>query len=287
MLRRRSGLIGLAACAAVLLAPQQALAKGPTAPPIYRDVSYGPSPSELATVYAQNKPGAMIVVLVHGGGWRLQTLPIEDSTEAKALQKQGYAVFDINFAQDSPSEPAFPLETGQVAAATEWAIAHAAAYDANPANVVLFGGSSGGQLVARVAEQLDAAAPGTVQAVVSLSGPMNFLTLLPMVANGTIKDKPFILSIGQALGCTGQLASCSPAFEAEWSPALHIPEGGCPDWLLFSSEVDVAETAQGQEMLADLSAAGCRATLDVMPSGHGFSLWPAVASPVYSFLAGE
>jgi acetyl esterase/lipase len=287
VLGRLTRLIGPVACAAMLLWPQPALAKGPTAPPIYKGVSYGPSPSELATVYAQSKPRAPIVVLVHGGGWRLQPLPIEESTEAKGLQRQGYAVFDINFAQASPTERAFPLETGELAAATEWAIAHAAAYDADPSNVILFGGSSGGQLVARVAEQLDAAAPGTVRAVVSLSGPMNFLTLLPMVANGTIKDKPFILSIGQALGCTGQLASCSPTFAAEWSPALHIPESGCPDWLLFSSEMDVAETAQGQEMLADLSAAGCRATLDIMPTGHGFSLWPAVAPQAYAFLAGE
>jgi acetyl esterase/lipase len=285
LLVRLIRLVGMAACSAALLLPQQALAG--TAPPIYKGVSYGPSPGELQTVYAQNKPGATIVVLVHGGGWRLQLLPIEESTQAKYLQRLGYAVFDINFTQDSPTETAFPLETGQVAAATEWAIAHAAAYDANPANVVLLGGSAGGQLVARVAEQLDAAAPGTVRAVVSLSGPMNFATLVQMALNGTIKDKPFILSIGQALGCTGQLASCSPTYEAEWSPALHIPESGCPDWLLVSSEVDVSETAQAREMLADLQGAGCNASLDLVPTGHGFGLWSQAVPRLTGFLAGE
>jgi acetyl esterase/lipase len=285
---RLGGLLGAiaAASAAALLCAPLAAAKQ-TRFPIFRGVSYGPSPAETATIYGQVRPGATTVVLVHGGGWRLQPLATEEGSEAKSLQVQGFVVFDVNYDQDSATERAFPLETNDIVAATEWAIANAASYGANPANVVLLGGSAGGQLVARAAEQLDAAKPGAVRAVISLSGPMNFSTLVALAQNGTIKDRGYVLSIGQALGCNGDLAACSPGYEDEWSPALNIPASGCPDWLLFSSEVDVVAQAQASEMLTDLQTAGCKATWDVVPTGHGFSFWPTISRRVYAFVAAE
>jgi dipeptidyl aminopeptidase/acylaminoacyl peptidase len=274
----------VAVLAATLLASASASA---TPPPIYRDVSYGPSPAELQTIYAAKAPGARTVILVHGGGWRLQKLATEAGSQAKSLQLQGFAVFDINYDQDSPTLPAFPLETNEVAAATEWAIAHAAAYNADPTNVVMIGGSAGGQLVARTAEQLDLAAPGTVSAVISLSGPMDFTTLVPLAQLGQIKDRSYVTSIGQALGCPGVLSACSPSFEAEWSPALNIPALGCPDWLLLDSEVDTPAILQANEMLADLQAGACNATVATVPTGHGFSYWSQVSARIFAFVRAE
>jgi acetyl esterase/lipase len=255
--------------------------------PIFRGVPYGPSPEQIATIFTPSQAGATTVVLVHGGGWRLQKLATEVGSQAKSLQLQGFAVFDVNYRQDSPTERAFPLETDDVAGATEWAIAHASQYGANPAKVVLIGGSSGGQLVARAAEQLNAARPGTVKAVISLSGPMNFSTLVPLAQNGTIRNKSFIRSIGQALGCSAELSACSQAYEAAWSPALNIPAGACPDWLLVSSEVDAVAQSQADEMYAKLQAASCTATRAVVPTGHGFSYWPTISKQVFSFIAAE
>lgn len=284
MLRRLGGPGGLA-IAALLMTPGLALAK--KAGPIYKQVPYGPSPSQTATIYAQNAPGATMVVLVHGGGWRLQRFgKTEAGTQSKSLQLQGFTVFNIDYDQDSPSEPAFPLETDEVAAATEWAIANAAAYGANPEKVVLLGGSAGAQLAARAAEQLDAANPGTVDGVVSLSGPMDFTTLVPLAEEKKIKDKSYVLSIGQALGCSGNWAACSPAYETEWSPALNIPTSGCPDWLLLSSEIDAPATSQASEMLAGLQGAGCDATMGLVAKGHGFSYWHEVSQTIFDFIRG-
>jgi acetyl esterase/lipase len=274
-------LAGVAVAATMLLASAQASA---LAPPIYRGVSYGPSPNELETIYAPRNPGGTTVILIHGGGWRFQKLATEEGSQSKSLQLQGFAVFDINYDQDSPSERAFPLETNDVAAATEWAIAHAESYNANPAKVVLLGGSAGAQLAARTAELLNAARPGTVSGVVSLSGPMNFATLVPLAQSGTIKDRNYVLSIGQALGCAGALATCSAEYETEWSPALNIPASGCPAWLLFSSEVDPVAGAQAREMLAGLQGAACNATWEVVPTGHGFSYWSTVSQRIFAFI---
>jgi acetyl esterase/lipase len=273
--------------AAMLVLPACALAKAKAAP-IYKNVSYGVSPLETATIYSQQNPGATAVVLVHGGGWRLQTTGVtEKGSQAKSLQRQGFVVFAVDYDQDSPSEPAFPLQTDEIAAATRWAIANAASYDANPDKVVLLGGSAGGQLAARAAEQLDEASPGTVDGVVSLSGPMDFQTLVALAEQRKIKDKSYVLSIEQALGCSGSWAACSPAYEAEWSPALNIPAGGCPDWLLLSSEVDTTASSQAEEMLGELHGAGCEATMTVVPKGHGFSYWHEVSSAIFSFIAAQ
>ena len=282
---RRTG--GLAVLAAMLLAGPAVSIATATAPPIYRNVSYGPSPGELETIYSARAPGATTIILVHGGGWRFQKLATEVGSQAKSLQLQGFAVFDINYDQDSLTEPAFPLETNDVNQATEWAIANAAAYNANPTNVVMIGGSAGGQLVARSAEQLNLAVPGTVKAVVSLSGPMNFTTLVPLAVSGQIKDRNYVVSIAQALGCPGMLSACSPAYEAEWSPALNLPSTGCPDWLLFASEVDTTAVLQADEMLADLTAASCSATMATVPIGHGFSYWSQVSARIFAFVRAE
>jgi len=272
------------ALALVLCAPAGAVKTSP----VYRGVSYGPSPGELQTIYSQ-APGARapIVVLVHGGGWRLQKLPTEQGSAAKSLQLRGDTVFDINYDQDSPTALAFPLESNEVEAAVEWAIANASAYGGEASDVTLLGGSAGGLLAALAAEQLDARAPGTVRAVISLSGPTNFTTLVPLAASGRIRDKNYVLSIGQALGCTGALQTCPQAYEQEWSPALQIPLSGCPNWLLFASEVDETAVSQGSEMLADLTSAGCSATLETLPTGHGFSYWPLVSAKVAAFIAAQ
>jgi acetyl esterase/lipase len=270
-----------------VLAPSSTIAAISTPPPIYRGVSYGPSPGELQTIYAARSSGAPSVILVHGGGWRLQKLATEDGSQAKSLQLQGFTVFDVNYDQDSPSVAAFPLETNEIAAATQWAIAHAGEYNADPANVVMIGGSAGGQLAARTAELLDTAAPGTVRAVVSLSGPMNFTTLVAMAQAGQIKDRNYVTSIGQALGCLGVLSACSPAFETEWSPALNLPSPGCPDWLLLASEVDTAAVAQAQEMLSAAQAAACNAAMLTVPTGHGFSYWSQASARIFAFVRSE
>ena len=212
------------------------------------------------------------MVLVHGGGWRLQKLPTEQGSAAKSLQLKGFAVFDINYDQDSPTTRAFPLESDEVKAAVQWAIANAGAYGGEASDVTLLGGSAGGLLAALAGAQLDAQEPGTVRAVVSLSGPMNFTTLVPLAESGHIRDKNYVLSIGQALGCTGALQACSATYEQEWSPALQIPLSGCPNWQLFASEVDEAAVWQAGE---------------TVPTGHGFSYWSQVSARVVAFVKAQ
>jgi acetyl esterase/lipase len=247
-------------------------------------ISYGPSAGEKGTVFPSTKPGSTIVVLVHGGGWRTQLYEIEDAPQAKALQLKGYTVFDIDYDQDSPTVRAFPLEVGEVAAATRWIIGHAASYNGNAANVVLVGGSAGGELVAMAADILDGAEPGTVQGVISLSGGYDFPSLVRLAIAKEIRDLNYIKSIGQALGCSNSLLTCSTSFEEEWSPDLHLPPVGCPAWLLAASEQVPWDVREAELMLAHLGELACPAAFHEVATGHGFSLWPEVSSQIYEFI---
>lgn len=269
--------------------------------PFYERVAYGPKHGELANIWASSTPSSTTVILIHGGGWRKQGGLSYLKKQALALQSQGFSVFSINYRQDTANKPAFPLEPNDVIMATQWAIAHASTYNADPANVVLVGGSAGGNLAALAAEQLDAAHTGTVRAVVSLSGPMDFETLIPLVDDGTIQNKNFITSIYRAIGGDeeegffggegeeGEEVALTQGLMREGSPVMHIPgQRNCPDWLLFSSEEDLVPLSQAQEMYGDLLKASCKATLQVIPGNqHAFAYWNQTDETIFSFLKGE
>jgi acetyl esterase/lipase len=279
--------VGLAALSALLTCAAAAQAS------TYQEitgVSYGPLGGERAVIFPALSPGATTVLLVHGGGWHEQTSEVPVRLYARLLQKQGFAVFDILYPQDSEGEGAFPLEPEAIETATTWAIANASTYNANPANVVLVGGSAGGNLAALAAERLDAAAPGTVDGVVSLSGPANLQALVPQWK----KPAPALANLlALALGCP-RLLGCSESYEREWSPVFNVPPAAnCPAWLLFSAQVDEVPLSQSQEQQAALEAGGCDSTLHVVPgSKHSFSYWTAewrrgerVETAIYSFIS--
>jgi acetyl esterase len=258
--------------------------------PVYEHLSYGPRYRQVLDVYEAKVAHAPIVVLVHGGGWRTQDSLVMYASESEALQQQGFTVFEIEYDQDSETIPAFPLENNDVALATRWAIANAATFHADPSNVILLGGSAGGQLVSVAAEQLNAAKPGTVRGVVALSAPTNFKTLLTMIENGTITNESFITSVKQALGRDpGEKAFASlsewEAYPGTWSPALHAPTQSCPNWLLFNSETELIPLSQATEMNQALLAAQCGSTLKVVPgSKHAFAYFGTVAPAIFSFI---
>lgn len=290
-LRWRAALLSALAVAGLAAAPSACASTISSAyGPVYEGVRYGPSYVEHMDVFESTSRPAPIVILIHGGGWRFATALSQYASESKALQAQGFTVFDIQYIQDSTTRPAFPYEPNDVILATRWAIANAAKFHADPTNVVLLGGSAGGHLAAVAAEQLDKANPGTVRGVVSLSGPMNLASMWKLVENGEFTGEGFIYSLEQALGrLPGETVFSSQsereAYPAAWSPALHVASQGCPKWLLFHSQEEKIPLSQAQEMTSALSKAGCGVNLQVVPGAkHAFSYWGSVASTIFSFI---
>ncbi|HEY4428159.1 MAG TPA: alpha/beta hydrolase [Solirubrobacteraceae bacterium] len=285
----------LAVTVAALASAQSAFALttvSSTYGPVYEHVQYGPRLVQQMNIFEApaSSPASPVVMLVHGGGWRFQYALSRFASEAKALQAQGFTVFDINYQQDSERRPAFPTEPNDVILATHWAMANAAQYHANAGNVVLVGGSAGGQLVGIAGEQMNAAAPGTVDGVVSLSGPMNLESMVSMVEEGAYTNEEFIESLNLALGRvpgTTIFASSSEmsSYPVTWSPALQVSSHACPAWLLFNSQEEGIPLSQAQEMASAARNAGCNVSLQVVPgSKHAFAYFGLVASSIYSFI---
>jgi acetyl esterase/lipase len=284
-----------------LVAAPAALANNPP----LRGVPYGPLPEELVTIFEPNTPatsapstalaraalagaegGAPAVVLVHGGGWRQQPNLTEQPTVAQSLREHGYVVFDINYPQANSREAAFPKQPEAVEAAVRWVKEHGAAYGADPQNVILVGGSAGGNVVDLAGEHL-----AGVRGVVSLSGPTNLVAMVTLGQEQLLTSN-LTISLSIALGCGRELVGwekilgCTDTATQEmWSPVFHVPTTSCPNWLLFSAEIDIVPLSQQQEMLAALRSAGCSANLHVVPEkGHSFGYWSQVSRTIFSFI---
>jgi acetyl esterase/lipase len=286
----------LIACSALALAgsaaaPGSASASGA----IYENLAYGPRLAQRLNVFASSTPGAPIVILVHGGGWRYQYALSRFTPESLALQAQGFTVFDINYRQDSERRPAFPVEPDDVMLATEWAIANAAAYNGNAGNVVLLGGSAGGNLVGLAAEQLNTAHPGTVRGVISLSGPMNLAKLVSLVEERVVTNEQFVVSLDLALGKDPAPTGATTAAASEptttevnpvtASPSLQLSPQNCPHWLIFNSEAELMPLSQAQEMATAVNNARCAGSLQVVPGNkHAFAYFSHVESAIFSFI---
>lgn len=214
---------------------------------------------------------------MHGGGWH-STAQTYLPGEGKELQAAGYTTFVVNYRSDSTTTAAFPGQVDDLTAATQWAIAHAAAYNGNPGRVILVGGSSGGRLADMVAEQLNAVHPGTVRTVVTLSGAFDFALMLA-TGNGYLR-----IHGGQALGCD---ATCSTATETQWSPDAHVTPTNCPaHWLVLNGDRELMPVDQATAMVAALQADHCPVT-GVVRSGpvQSFAYWTAEQSTILAFMA--
>lgn len=108
------------------------------------DVPYGPSAMETLDIFPTHKPGAPVLVFVHGGYWR--SLDKSDhSFLAPAFTQQGACVVLPNYALcPAVTIPQIAL---QVVHAIAWVWRHIARYGGDPSRITLVGHSAGGHLV--------------------------------------------------------------------------------------------------------------------------------------------
>jgi len=248
--------------------------------------------NQMGDMYPSPVANSPVVVFVHGGGW-IGNSRLQFVNEVRYLQAQNISVFNIDYCLDSTTISAFPMEVDDVKLAAQWAIANASQYNGNPSDVILLGGSSGGQLVGMAAEQLNAAASGTIKGVVTLSGPTNFVSLVQDDYNGQITDTSFAANIPRALGCiikpittTKPENTCSTTTETQWSPALQVNSSNCPaGWQIFNSQNELMPMDQPNAMISALQANNCQVTSQILPgTAHAFGYWSSVESSIASFI---
>jgi len=129
------------------------LAHAVTAEPVLtRDVEYGPDRLQRFDVYAPpGAQGAPIILMVHGGAWRIGDKTNRRVIDAKVAHwvPKGFVLISAN---NRLLPDADPFEQARdVANALAFAQTHAAEWGADGARVVLMGHSAGAHLVTLVA----------------------------------------------------------------------------------------------------------------------------------------
>jgi acetyl esterase/lipase len=256
--------------------------------------SYGSDALQTVTVYRPTAVNGDSVVLVHGGGFRSSAGDASKlATEADSLAAFGDTVFVVNY-RDDTGGVGIADQVADVVAGTEWSVAHAAGFGADPATLSVVGGSSGGLLAADAAEQLDASSPGAVRSVVTLSGTMDFATAFSywQSLTGPLAQL-HLTNLSTVLGCTVvshkhvKTYTCPSATEVRYSPDQQVTGTDCPThWLILNGLTEEQPTSQAVGMDDALAGAGCAHTLDLFAdSAHAFDYWSVVLSQVQGTIA--
>jgi arylformamidase len=113
------------------------------------NLAYGPDPAQRFDVYASGAHGATVIVMVHGGGWRIGDKQGDAVVRNKAAHwvPRNYVFTSVNYRLDVP-----PLvQAHDVAAAVAEIRKRAREWGGDPAKIVLIGHSAGAHLVALLA----------------------------------------------------------------------------------------------------------------------------------------
>jgi acetyl esterase/lipase len=249
------------------------------------NVPYGPEEKQVSDIYPAQSPGSVIVVMVHAGGWKSGDKK-SLTARSRELQREGFAVFNVDYRLDSKTVRAFPMEVEDIESATSYAIAHAGEYQAGPGNIVLIGGSAGGHLVAAAAEGLNAREAGSVTGVVALSGAYDLPLMISDFREGKLPAS-LATDVKWAIGCT-TVSSCETpekeAFAEQWSPADQFPQP-CVPWLILNGDHEVMPVDQAQAMTATLEQSACPVTETLVATEkHAFAYWALVREQIVAFV---
>ena len=255
-MRRGAGLaVAAALVTTTLVAPAGAAQGGVT---VKNDVTYRTVDGEQLAldVYQPAKKGKdrPAVVVVHGGAWT-----IGDKSwfaeQGNQLAERGFVAFSINY-RLAPAHP-YPAAVQDVDAAVEWVRKHAKEYGVDANRIGALGGSAGGHLVGLLATDGKGSLKTghRVAAVVSWSGPMDFVSLAPAATTSAGS------SISTFLGC---LPDACPETYAAASPVTHVDKTDSPT-LIVNSTNELVPQSQADTMKAALDKAGVANQAIILP----------------------
>lgn len=222
------------------------------------DVPFGDHPDELLDIFpaagaAPGKPGAPVFVFIHGGYWRLLSKN-ESSNMAPAFTQAGAVVVAVNYSL----APAVTLDriVDQNRRALAWIHRHIAEYGGDPGRIHLCGSSAGGHLVgALLASGWHASydvPPGVVRGAAPLSGLFDLRPLVHTHINEWMR--------------------MSEADAIRNSPALHLPQAGCPLLVSYGESETDEFKRQSNDYLAAWRERGFPGRYIPMPGTNHFDI---------------
>jgi acetyl esterase/lipase len=240
-----------------------------------------------------------LVVYVHGGGWQSghtrHAGAFANWPEVLAsLTRRGYVVASLEYRLSG--EAKFPAAIHDVKNAIKWLRASATKYAIDPKQVVIWGGSAGGQLAALAATScgVQSLAPAAAQSTATPSVSSSSDCVQGLVAwYGVFEIAPTPESsrnAGEVTSPTGRYLGCVPGkcadIAALASAVTHV-DAKDPPTLLIHGELDkVVPISQSRMFEQALKSNGVAAELIVIPGvDHSFIGTSSEATRKASLLA--
>lgn len=233
----------------------------PAGSQVLRDLAYGTAGRQKLDVYlppaATSAPPAPIVLMVHGGGWRLGDKAAERVVANKAAHwlGQGVVFVSTNYRLLPQAEPQAQAE--DVARALAYVQAHAGEWHADPQRLVLMGHSAGAHLIALLsADPTRAIALGARPWAGSVALDSAALDLVQLMEgrHARLYDRAF---------------GADPATWRAASPQHHLSAQALPMLLVCSTRRADDPCAQAKRYAAAAGTLGVRTEILPQPLSHG------------------
>lgn len=269
----------------------------PTPPVVYpegvkslRDVTYaeliGFRPLTL-DLYLP-KPGGgpkPLIIFIHGGAW--QHLTSRDGGTFRdfpgvlaSLAARGYVIASVNYRNSG--EAHFPAPVQDVEMAIQWLRGHSAEYEIDPARVVAWGSSAGGNIGTLIgtgcnAPNLAPPAPSGAKGPppsACVQGVIDWYGLIDLERNpddlGPPVNPKATNYVNAYLGC--EMAKCPDGWVRSTNPITYIDAKDPPFLIQHGSADKTVSIKQAERLYAALKAAGVKAEFVTYPGvSHGFS----------------
>jgi acetyl esterase/lipase len=200
-----------------------------TPPPgarLERDIAYGADRKQRYDIYlpAQVSPGAPLLVMVHGGGWRTGDKALARVVNNKAAWwlARGGVFISVNNRLVPDADPL--LQAKDVAAAVASIQQRARQWQADPAKTLLMGHSAGAHLVALL---------GSNPALLRQAGAQRPLGVVALDSGAL--DVPALMAQKRVPPLYRDAFGTDPAFWATVSPQQQLQPDGLPMLLVCSS----------------------------------------------------
>lgn len=238
------------------------------------DVPFGLDPNQMGQLTMPfSETIRPVVVLIHGGYWRVGFTHTAMADLAKDLARVGYASWNIDYRRVGEPGGGWPGTEADVALGIDKLAELATEKKLDLSRVAFMGHSAGGQLALWAAgrPKIPAGAPGSnplvkARAVVSLSG-------VPDLAGSAHSQLPGgEAELRQAvLDYMGGTPEQVPDRYAQSSPLALLPLG-VPQLLLHGSQDDIVSVDQSRAYVAAATKAGDRVKLLELPDVDHFAL---------------
>ncbi len=227
---------------------------------VHSDLAYGEHALQRLDLYVPQSPGPHpLLIMIHGGGWRLGDKSNRNCGFDKAAfaAREGWALASVNY-RLSP-EVTHPEHVNDVAAAIAWLHDHAGAFGVDPGTTVVMGHSAGAHLAALVStDPRRLAAHG--KRLDMLSGAI--------LLDGAGYDIPGLLDAPGGESTLPEIYRAAftddPDVQADASPALRVAAGTAIPPFLICHTTRQASSAQSRTLAAAITQAGGLA--EVLPA---------------------